>query len=363
MSIQTDTAPPRSTVPAGFIQRSQPDPEDRDTNFDPSEASAAASHLTIDPRIDPDLHAWLRQYRDQPGQSNSTIAEATGYRSGSTISRYLNGKPEGNVDELQERLRDLRRRLHESAAVAPVATGLVQTSVLGQFARVATAARATGTRAIILGEAGIGKTTAAAAYCAKNPTAVMITLDRHDSDEAGVKRLLWDTVPVRGSGWRSISRWRLILDHYAGSNRLLIVDQAQRLTMGGLELLHDFSDKTGCAQVQIGNPGLVSLIGRDPQIHRRTFALHECALKRPDDAARRIVDLHAPAHAGDALYETAAEWIKKPGSIGLLVNTLRMANDYIRTPEFNGDYIAAFTSARVKSIHEYAPFHSSRREA
>lgn len=344
MSI--DTASPtsaRSTVPAGFIQRSHPEPEERES-------------VAFDNRINSVLHGWLFAYRNRPDQSNSTIADALGYRSGSTISRYLSGKPEGNIEELESRIADLRARVGESAAVAPVATGIVQTSVLRQFSAVATSATATGTRAVILGEAGIGKTVAAMEFCRRNPTAVMITLDRHDRDECGIKRLLWETFQVRGKGWRQTSRWKLILDHYAGSGRVLIIDQAQRLTMGGLYLLHDFSDKTGVAQVQIGNPDLVDLIGQDAQNHRRTFTIHPLQLKRSAEVARKLVDLHAAEHATDELYSLASEWIDRPGRIGLLVNSLRMANDYVLAPEFGGDYLAAFASARAKSIHEFAPY-------
>ncbi len=346
--MNTDLLSPisRQTTPANFLQRSHPEPDERGFTLD---VETPAETYRINER----LHAWLLAYRDQPGESNNTIASRLGYKSGALVSKYLNRKPEGNVADFEARVSDLMARAAEAKPLA--ASETFATSVTRQFATFADTLLNTRQRGVLTGAAGLGKTIAAAEYCARRASVIFITLDMASRDDHGIRRLLFGTFEHRGKSWRCEPRWDLICDHYKNSGRLLIVDQAQRITKAGLFLLHDFSDRTGVPQLLIGNPDLLELVGEDAQVFRRTFQHHNVTLKDPTTAARKLVDIHAPDHASEHVYDLACRSVQRPGHLGLVVNTLLTANDYVHTPACEGDYVKAYTAAHSKSVHGSIP--------
>lgn len=327
---------PRSTVPAGFVQRSHPEQEDREYH-QPQQ------------QIDDALYAWLLDRRDNGGESNQTLAAKLGYRSGSTVSKYLNRKPEGNIAELESRIADLRDR--QATTREELSSETFQTSVSRQFRAFCDSVHNSRRRGLLVGPAGIGKTIAMGQYLAGHPAAVGLTLDMASRDDAGIRRLLWDTFDHRGKAWMCQPRWPQIVANYRNSGRLLIVDQAQRLSMSGLYMLHDLCDATGLSMVLVGNPSILDLVGADAQNHRRTFQTQTLELKKPEDAARKLVDLHAGQYASDAIYDLAARSARRDGHLGLVANTLFAALDYVGTPAFDGDFHAAYLSAHAKSVH------------
>lgn len=124
--------------------------------------------------------------------------------------------------------------------------------------------------AAVIGAPGCGKTMIARAYCADRPgTAFLATVDEHTGTKAGVTRLIYATIAKAAglgappaSSWQ---RWDAILAFFRGNrNSVLLIDEAQKLTGGGLEVLRDLHDKSDAA----GDRNLPIVLFGDPRFYR-----------------------------------------------------------------------------------------------
>jgi DNA transposition AAA+ family ATPase len=168
-------------------------------------------------------------------------------------------------------------------------TAIFDTSVTRSIATVLDTVRRTSDFALVTGPAGSGKTKAAELYHAKHPTTVHATPNAARRDAKGIEAAVFDAVEHRS--WKgNISRWKFLVARFAGSNRLIMVDQAQRLDMSALRWLFDFHDETGCPVALFGNPELLDKLSDDSQLFSRIGLAHPVALKPNEiaDVARRV---------------------------------------------------------------------------
>ena len=90
---------------------------------------------------------------------------------------------------------------------------------------------------------------------------------------------------------------------------LIIVDEADRLTMNGLEQLRSIFDRSGLGLVFIGMPGIEKRVARYPQFFSRIGFVHEFRSLQDIDVKRLLLQHWAPAGVHLPMAEPSPEVI------------------------------------------------------
>lgn len=328
------------------------------STIDPPARSTRPSSSDTEPRSKPvntDLHSALLALRDS-GLSNAQLGTRLGYRDGSVVSRYLSRKYDGDVAEVEMRIADLLRRISDSRP--DLSSDRFDTKVTTKVANFLNLVASNRKVGVIVGPAGLGKSVGISMWMDSHPTAVMLTADQACSDALGVRRMLWASFEHRGGG--NESRWLQIVSHYAGSGRLVVIDQAQRLDSTGVFQAYDFHDRTGVPFVLCGNERILKKVGDDPQNHSRTFQLCEFKSRQTAgidvaESAANIIAIHCPEHDSADLRDLVAGSIRNPGHLRLAVNTIQAARIYLSHRDCKNDFLKAYRSAHAGSVHGATP--------
>jgi DNA transposition AAA+ family ATPase len=277
------------------------------------------------------------------------LGRMLGY-SGTVVSKYLSGVPEGDVATLEAKIADvLKAAARRGLADVPP----FETTVTRIMTSVFELVRKTSDVALISGPAGIGKTVACRVYRQAHPTTLAVEVTRWRRDDAGLAALLWDEMET--AGWTGqVSRAAFMAERLRGSDRLLIVDNAHRMAPAARAWLFDFHDATGCPVALVGNPEILQAIrGNDQQFSR--IGIHQVVgldRKHAADYARQLVDALVP-EPPKALYGQAAAVAAERGHLRALRKQLLLAADLAATPTFGGDLVRAFSEAHRKLVRDY----------
>jgi DNA transposition AAA+ family ATPase len=184
--------------------------------------------------------------------SQSKAAQALEYSSG-VISAYKTRTYNGNVKALEAKIEAWLKR--EARRLSRVDVPIVETSSITRIKKAISIAHDEADIAVIVGEAGGGKTTGAYQYQAESHSAVMIEVDPSFTKTVLVAEIARAIgVESKGTMTAVISR---IVDDLRGRDVVLIIDEADYLSDACLELLRRvINDKAHTGVVLIGLPRL-----------------------------------------------------------------------------------------------------------
>lgn len=195
-----------------------------------------------------DAIAYLHRYREQTGKTQTAIAKELDISSGA-LSSFLAGNykaPHTIIPRVLELM-----ALNEKKQVAPKEPEYVETTVSRTVTNAIKYAHIQGKIAVVYGDAGIGKTMAFREYLRRNALAIGITINPTYATITGVNELLAEQLGVRERVSRKITSE--IGNKLKGSGRVIVVDEAQHLTVRTLNHLRCLSDESGVGIALIGN--------------------------------------------------------------------------------------------------------------
>ena len=192
-------------------------------------------------------------YKERTGKSQSAIATELGV-SGGQLSSFLSGTykaPHTLIPKIAALF-----EIAEKKEIAPKEPDFVETSVSRDVMNAIAYSHVQGKISVVYGDAGIGKTMAIREYCRRNNLAIHITISPSYASMSGVNELLADSLGVRARVSRKI--YREIIEKLNGSGRVLIIDEAQHLTVRTLNHIRCMADESGIGIALIGNDEVYS---------------------------------------------------------------------------------------------------------
>lgn len=206
----------------------------------------------------------LKSFMDSNRIQQKKIAQMLGV-SIATVSLYLRGEYNGDVSEIDRKVDELLERQKAKVVEAKYNAGFVPTLSARRGMEVMKFAHAEGEINVIFGAAGLGKTQMLKEYARQNASAVLIEVDPSYSP----KILLRKIAESIGATSRGINNELLdgIIQKLKGSERLLLIDEAELLSTRALEFIRRIHDLTGVGVVLAGMPRLlVNLKGKNNEL-------------------------------------------------------------------------------------------------
>lgn len=193
------------------------------------------------------LKAHIADYK----MSQKQVGAQLGYSS-TVINQYLKGTYRGDVAAIDKAVNELVERQQSKAK--DVSGDFVATPTAKRILEICGLAHDMSDIYLVIGEAGLGKTMALKEYAARKSNVVMLEVDPTFS----AKVLLTELCNTLGltAARNNHAMMTAIVDKLKGSDRLLIIDEAELLTHKPLEILRRIHDKAGIGIVLAGMPRL-----------------------------------------------------------------------------------------------------------
>lgn len=191
----------------------------------------------------------LVEYKERTGKTQSKIAKEMGVSDGQ-LSGFLSGTykaPHTIIPKVEQLLNIIDRK-----EVAPKEPGFQRTTVSGIVMDLIAYCHIQGKIGVVYGDAGIGKTMGIREYARQNPdTAIVITISPCFATMTGVNELLAEELRIREKVSRKIQTEAV--RKLRGSNKVIIIDEAQHLTVRVINHLRCLADESGVGMTFIGN--------------------------------------------------------------------------------------------------------------
>ena len=222
----------------------------------------------------------LKAHIESTGMSQKQVGSQLGY-SATAINQYLKGTYKGDVTGIDKAVTELAVR--QQSKSTDLSSDFIETPMAHRTMQSCMFAHAMNDMQLIVGEAGLGKTMALKEYAARNSNVVMLEVDPTFSSKvllAEISNTLGLTV-----GRNNNAMMTAVIEKLKGSDRLLIVDEAELLTLNSLEILRRIHDKAGIGIVLAGMPRLRANLrgarGQYKQIYSRIGMVHDLKMRLP----------------------------------------------------------------------------------
>lgn len=226
----------------------------------------------------------LKALMVRKGYQQKQVAQLLGV-SIAVVSLYLKGEYNGNVAEIDRKVDELIERDKAKVVEAKYNDEFVPTLAARKGMDIMRFAHVEGEINVIFGAAGLGKTQMLKQYAKENSSAVLIETD----PSCNPKVLLRKVAEAVGANARGNNNDVLdgIVSKLKGSERLLMIDEAELLSTRSLEFVRRIHDLTGIGVVLAGMPRLiVNLKGKNnelAQLYSRVAFACDLGNALPDD--------------------------------------------------------------------------------
>lgn len=210
-------------------------------------------------------------YMQEHGLSQATAAKLIGIGE-STFSRYLSGNYP-NPETIERKITDLLEKeelRHTSFGIQDIPFAV--TSISEQVMQTLEYARIKRNISVIYGDAGIGKTRTMREWAKGKTDVIRVTASPALGNPKSFFKLLGRELKTMKSGCID-DLYMDLCDRLSGSDKMIIIDEAQHLKLTTLENLRGIQETANIAVVLIGNEMIYSkMVGRQQAEFAQLFS-------------------------------------------------------------------------------------------
>lgn len=282
-------------------------------------------------------------YMARAGLKQADLVQRIG-KSSTTVSQYFGHKYPGDVKGFEDLLREFLRQ-EEEAGKSKAQLESYQldesykpTSLSEDMYQCIRYAQINRELVILHGDAGAGKTKTAGKYVRDNPqSTIYISLTPSMAGSAGVAEMLCERMGIPTMS--NPKMWKAIRAKLRGTNKVILVDEAQLLKKNALEELRilpdadEIEDIPGNGVVLIGNSEIYQRVEKE-EIKSQMYT--RIGFHRPYSTAKLTnedVRMLFPMFAG----EDKKEELRLIGTICRSKNSIRTAKKVVKIAIRNGD--------------------------
>lgn len=279
--------------------------------------------ITIEQAIE-----FVKEYIAKTGKTQAAVAQELGISSGA-LSSFISGSYK-TPHTIVPKVRNLME-ISEKKKISLSDPPFVETSVSKMVKNAIKYSHIRGKISVVYGDAGIGKTQAFRSYLRENNLAIGITISPTYASITGVNELLAEQLGVRERVARKITNE--IVNRLKGSGRVIIIDEAQHLTVRALNHIRCLADEAEIGVCLIGNEEVYSkLKGTGKADFAQLFS--RIGMREPvsihnitkDDVKRVFQDAELADEAVNILYQICQTNYGLRGAVNVFVNTAAVFN-------------------------------------
>ena len=230
------------------------------------------------------------------------------------VAKYLNldkadNKPEADAPKVEAAIRAFLRHVGRGAMRM---ASLYENSVTADMAGVLRLARRTGDIALIHSDGGKGKTCGALLFCRDNPDSLFVTAKAPwaCSDWKIMEMIfeeLQNSVEKKWNAKLGLSKWEWVETTLRGTERLLILDDAELMHVSAFRMLFSLHEATGIPMAFIGNNEVIEKIraaDASGKMISRIGIVHHARMKDDEEvSAKKLIAQFAPESGAELLAE------------------------------------------------------------
>ncbi|EBB7160014.1 AAA family ATPase [Salmonella enterica] len=197
----------------------------------------------------------LKDVMDTHGYSQGQVARAIG-RSVTTMNQYVQGKYNGDIADMEERIGNFIRRVREKQNALRIDERFVSTPTARKGLEVLAYAHQECEICVLYGAAGLGKTITLKEYARRDDAVIFIEADPGYTARTLLEELCGRLRLSKNGNIHTLID--LCVEKLKGTGRLLIIDEAELLPYRALEVIRRLHDKAGIGVVMAGMPRLIT---------------------------------------------------------------------------------------------------------
>lgn len=285
-----------------------------------------------------DLREAVRTELANAGMSQAQASKEAGIEAngGSKLNQWLAGKYAGDNEKIEAQLGrwlESRAAAQSQLAEMPSAPDWVETPTAEKIFASLHYARLAAVSVCVYGGAGVGKTVTCGEFARTHANVFVIPVTPAIADYSPCLRRIASVLGLREPKNNKDGLELQIIQRLTGTGGLLIFDEAQTLSNDALWGIKSIFDATRVGIAYIGSEQLyVNLMGRRVEFNAPIFRRisKKQALKQPtrEDVSRLLIawGITVDGVNGTRNVDFCAKIAAKPGALGMVTETLRMAS-------------------------------------